>query len=530
MGLTASESKKYYEFLDQYGDEDLAFIQYTRWKCLTDLFWFGYEFFGWKNSVDPRNHWRKRVDPVFHKWLAEQIQRPGDKMILVPRLHLKSTWVKLDIVRNVLRNPNIRIGLFSVASRLVEKELVEIKHMFAKPELRELFNDIVPDPGKEQRGWEKCTANELTLKRDHSDGQKVPQEAQVTVLGSGARMAGLHMDKGYLDDIVDQDSVKTPEQIKKTLDWWGYIQSIMELGAEYTITGTRYGRFDLYHTIQKERQISHVVVRKAIEDGKVLYSTWFSKKALAKIKRRQGNYIFSCQYLLDPIAQEDKIFPGEQPTYQRLPPGNYTYFITVDPAATIESYSDETGIVVGAVDSYKQLWIERALGVKKGGGELADLLIQLCLQYQPERIGIELGLQTHLQYILENKINDYERQNQVRVPFNFVPIPIPRKISKGDRVHLTLGSFVREGKVRIRQDQFDLIHEMDFFTGKGKEKDNLVDAAAMLFYLIEDFNYGYMHSLGIPTRGTFYDIFKDSQDDGYKWRDVFHKGRAYASV
>ena len=451
-------------------------------------------------------------------------------MILVPRLHLKSTWVKLDIVRNVLLNPNIRIGLFSVASRLVEKELVEIKHMFANPELREIFNDIIPDPGKEQRGWEKCTANELTLKRDHSEGQKVPQESQVTVLGSGARMAGLHMDKGYLDDIVDQDSVKTPEQIKKTLDWWGYIQSIMELGAEYTITGTRYGRYDLYNTIITETQLPHIVIRRAIEDGEVLYKSWFSKKALAKIKRRQGNYIFSCQYLLEPTAQEDKIFPGVQPTYERLPPGEYSYYIAVDPAATIEAYSDQTGIVVGAVDKFKQLWIERAIGVKKSGEEIVDLLIQLCLQYKPERIGIELGLQTHLQYILTNKIGDYERQHEVRVPFNFVPIPIPRKVSKGDRVHLTLGAFVREGKVLVRSDQIDLLHEMDYFTGKGKEKDNLVDAAAMLFYIIEDFNYGYMHRLNVKPRGSFYDIFKDSQDDGYKWRDVFHKGGTDAAI
>jgi hypothetical protein len=319
VALTKTERAKYFKFLDEFGNEDLAFMQYTRWKCLTDLYWFGTEFYGWKNSVDPKNPRRKRVDPVFHEWLAREIQRPGDKLILVPRLHLKSTWVKLDIVRNLLLAPNNRLGLFSVASRLVEKELVEIKNLLSKPELRELFPDIVPDPGANFQNWEKCTANELTLKRDRSSGEKIPQESQVTVLGSGARMAGLHMDKAYLDDIIDQDSVKTPELIKKSLEWWGYIQSIMELGAEYTITGTRYGRFDLYQTIIEENQVDHVVVRRAIEKNKVLYNTWFDKKKLAKIKRRQGNYIFSCQYLLNPVAQEDKIFPGIQPTYHKLP-------------------------------------------------------------------------------------------------------------------------------------------------------------------------------------------------------------------
>lgn len=526
MGLTAAEQQKYFQFLDEFGNEDLAFMQYTRWKCLTDLYWFGSEFYGWKHSVDPKNPRRKRVDPVFHKWLANEIQRTGDKLILVPRLHLKSTWVKLDIVRKVLMAPNKRIGLFSVASRLVEKELVEIKHMFQKPELRELFPDLVPDPGKEFRGWEKCTANELTLKRDKTSGEKIPQESQVTVLGSGARMAGLHMDTAYLDDIVDQDSVKTPELIKKTLDWWGYIQSIMELGAEYCITGTRYGRFDLYHTMIEEKQIEHVVVRKAIEQGKVLYHSWFTKKELAKIKRRQGNYIFSCQYLLDPVAQEDKIFPGNQPTYHKLPPGDYNWYMTVDPAPTIEGYSDETGITIGAVDKRKFLWIHEAIGVKKSGGDLADLLIRLAVKYRFTRIGIEFGLQTHLQYILDHQLSEYERNNGVRVPFNVVPVPISRKQSKGDRVYLTLGSFIREGKCFVKEDQVDLIHEMDFFTGKGKEKDNLVDAAAMLFFVIEDFNPGYMTRLNMRPKGTFRDIFDGAIDDGYKWRKAFNDGRA----
>ncbi len=523
--LTKEESNKYYQFLDEFGNEDLAFQQYMRWKCLTDLFWFGYEFYGWKNAVDPKNPKRKRVDIVFHKWLCDQIQLPGDKLILVPRLHLKSTWIKLAIIQDILRNPNTRIGLFSVASRLVEKELVEIKQLFSKPELRQLFPDIVQDPGKEYRGWEKCTANELTLRRDRSGIDKIPQEAQITVLGSGARMAGLHMDKAYLDDIVDQDSVKTPDLIKKTEEWWGYIQSIMELGAEYVVTGTRYGRFDLYNTMIEEKQIEHVVVRKAIEDGKVLYSSWFNKAELAKIKRRQGPYIFACQYLLDPTAEEDKIFPGNQPIYQELPQGEYEWYIAVDPAPTTESYSDETGIVVAAVDKQKRVWIDRAIGLKVSGGELVDHIIKLAMIYKPVRVGIELGLQTHLQYILETKVSDYEREHHVRVPINFVPIPISRKQSKGDRVYLTLGSFVREGKVRIRYDQVDLIHEMDFFTGKGKEKDNLVDAASMIFYIIEDFNHKYMGALNMKPRGSFFDIFKKSTNIK-KWRDVFNQGGA----
>jgi hypothetical protein len=168
----------------------------------------------------------------------------------------------------------------------------------------------------------------------------------------------------------------------------------------------------------------------------------------------------------------------------------------------------------------------KLLELRRFPESFATLLIKLAVKYPLHRIGIELGMQTHLQYMLDNKLTDYAHKSGVVVDFNLVPIPISRKLSKGDRVNLTLGAFVREGKVHIKDDQIDIIHEMDFFTGKGKEKDNLVDAGSMIFYVIEDFNYGYMQRLNLKPKGSFFDIFNDSKTDGYKWRDAFNQGKA----
>jgi hypothetical protein len=440
-------------------------------------------------------------------------------MILVPRLHLKTTWVKLEIIRQILINPNVRIGLFSVTSRLVEQELRDIKVMLCNPALRELFPDIIPDPGKEYRNWDKSTANELTTRRDSSLG-KPPQESQVTALGSGATIVGMHIDMAFCDDIIDPSTVTTAEQMKKTEDWWAYIQSVCELGAPITMTGTFYHYNDIYNKIIRDRHFpkSRIFIRKAIENNKLLYKSWFTFKDLDKIKKRQGNRIFANQYMLNPIPEEDQIFPGPQPLYQTLPESDYTYYITVDPSLGKE-HSDETGIVIAAVNKSKFIYIVEAVGVKKDSNALADYIIQKVLQYRPLKVGIEYGLQEHLKYIIEARQSMYEHMLQRPIPLILEGIPITRGYSKASRVNWTLGAFVRQGKLRIHESCRDLISEMDTFTGTGNEKDNIVDAASMLITLIGDFHTGGYNVAERHEHGTFWDIFR--RKPKLSWRGNF---------
>lgn len=521
--MTFAEEKKYKELLSSVnGDETKAFDLWLRWKCLTDLYFLGCKIFGWEKSIDKTGK-RKRVDPSFHRWLAHLLQKPEDKLILLPRGHLKSTWVKAAIVQDILRNPNIRIGLFSVSSRLVEQQLADIKRMFCTPLLLRLFPDIIPKPGKDYKNWQKSTADLLTIKRDKTSQSGALQAEQITALGSGAKITGMHIDKAYVDDIIDPSTVTTAEQMKKSEEWWEYIQSVLEIDGITTMVGTHYHWNDLYAKIIREKQFKrrNIYKRSAIENGKVLYSSWFTLEDFEKIKKRQSNYIFSCQYLLNPVPKEDQIFPAPQPTFATLPADKYTYYITLDPAATTEAYSDETGMIIAAVNKINQIFIIEALRFKKKGNEIADILIQKCMQYKPLRVGIEFGLQEHLRYIIETRKSAFEQSHKVSVPLNIVSIPISRKMSKGARINLTLGAFIREGKFLINERCIDLLGEMDSFTGKGNERDNLVDAAAMIFSVIDQFSYRYWVKssyLGGDMR-TFFDIFKDN--NSYEWRKEF---------
>jgi hypothetical protein len=142
------------------------------------------------------------------------------------------------------------------------------------------------------------------------------------------------------------------------------------------------------------------------------------------------------------------------------------------------------------------------------------------LQYGLSRIGVEYGVQTDLEYIIQSRQSQYKIDHKVTVPLNIIPIKMSNKESKGERINRTLGSFVRQGKVQILESCTDLIREMDMFTGKGNEDDNVVDAAAMLFPLVENFAFRPNVTIANIVKNSFYDIF--GKKTKKTWRGEFN--------
>ena len=512
------EEHKYGQILANVGgDSKTAFDYWTRWKILTDLFFFGNEVMGWRYAASKKNYpglkrKRYRVDPELHKWLADLLMKDESKLIIVPRLHLKSTWVKLRIVQLILQNPNIRIGLFSVTSRLVEKELDEIKSLLSHPMVLRCFKDRVPAPGKDYRNWEKANVNELTVKRDPGFG-RVPQEPQVLIAGAGARITGFHFDVAFLDDVIDDSTTTTIEQMRKAEDWWEYLQPILETECLTTITGTPYHYRDLYAKIEAEEHVDGVYKRTNIENGVPIYKSWYAISDFMKMKKIMKPVKYNCQIRCDPTPDEDKIFPPPQHTFQMPLPADekgYRFYCLVDPAATTESYSDFTAIVIIAVNWKSDIFVVESTSFKRAGDKVADFLIKKHQQYGFKTIGIELGLQTHLRTIIEMKVAEWKMRNgnkQLHLPI--MPIPM-KKIDKGTRVDNTLGSLVRAGKFLVSDRCTRLLEQMDNFSGKAGDEDDEVDAASMCVYVIET----------MPQHFHIGDIFRKGME--MNWRD-FHK-------
>lgn len=514
--MTKRDNDKYREILAQAnGDEKVASRLYLKWKCLTDLYFLGTEVLGLRSAKEGK---RSRLDPKFHGWMAGKLNKNKDLLMLVPRDHMKSTWMKIKIIQLILQKPNIRIGLFSRTSGLVEGQLSEIKNHFMNPTLMQLFPEIIPPPGKRYSGWTRSTANELTLSRSDRWG-RIPQENQIEAWGAQATVTGRHYDVIIMDDIINEQSCSTPEQIQKVRDWYSYIQSIKEPHGFELIIGTRYHFNDIYGTIIENKYIKEVYTRQAIEDGKPIYS-YMTLEYLRQLKRRVGSYIFSCQYMNDPLPGENKIFTRPFPVFDYLPPGAYDFYITVDPAATTGSQSDETAIVVGAVDAKNTLYIVDCKGYKIPPNEVADKIIELTARYKPKKVGVEFGLQEALRYIIQIKKDEWEVKEGKQLPLKLESIVADRDKSKADRINRTLGSFVRESKVYFQKDLEALFKQMDFFP-KAKH-DDLVDATSMQLQLIDRFRPRYWEEglRQMKKTHTFFDIFAKKSEDGWEQRFV----------
>lgn len=532
--MTRVEKKKYQQFLEESGTEDKAWFLWMRWKCQTDLYYLAADVLGLKKAIDKRK--RRRLDPRVHKKMAAELMREADTLQLYPRNHMKSTFVKFWIIQKILRNQNVRIGLWSKTATLVSKELEAIKRYLETPILLELFPEVVI-PRKQ---WEKDTKEGFTMVRDLEAGTP-PQEGQVEVWGVGATVTGHHYDYHVYDDIIDQDSVTSATQIEKVEDWWQYMQSIKDLGAIEKIIGTRYHMHDIYGRILAEGYFEkeNIVIEKALHGTKPFYA-FYTYKDLMRLKKRMGNQKFATQMMNDAVPKEDRIFVPPYPLYRPEDfPKEVKYYISVDPAATTRKHSDQSGICVGGVDikNPSRVFFVEGEGVKLPPNELANLILQKIIKYRPKKVGIELGLQQALQPLIDIKIKEWEGDNKEYIRPAFVPIPTG-KSHKADKLNRTIGAMIRDnralfpgeyigGDLQVKKSFIPMFRQFDFYNpATDKNEDDIIDSAAIMIQTIEHFAPAHWfkgHGIEeIDNNMTMDNLMKMNKpkQDGWGWQMV----------
>jgi len=478
--ISKSDSVKYEEFVGEAGEEK-GFDLFLRWKCLTDLYFLGSEVLGMgkaKRMGDPL------LDPKFHGWLCETLMKDEHALIKVARGNLKTAWLCVLAIQYLLRNPNERVHIYSITQEFVETtHLVMIKQHLETPLLNKLFPDVVPPRGE----WEVDVKNRLTMRRVPVQGEVVMGD-QVQVYGVGNTITGKRATVQLFDDLIDKDTVRTTAQMEKTRQWFSGAMPVLEPGGVRKMIGTPYHHSDLYHTIEEDEIFDHVYNRPLKVKGKFTCK-WWTEKKFKHVTRGMLPYDIQSQYFLNSLPTEDMAFPPPQPTYSELPEGEYTWYIACDPAATTEKYSDETAIIVAAISSVGNVFITKEYHGRWPGNETAKRLITLAAEIKPRKLGIELGLQEHLKYIVDSEKSSWEEVNKRTLPVYIEPIRVSNKRNKFDRVNWTLGAFVKEGKVKIHESCIDLMAQMDRFNKNYAGKDDLVDAASMIFQIVDMFSY-----------------------------------------
>jgi len=289
---------------------------------------------------------------MVHPWIYERCREveaaPDSHLDLWARFHYKSSIITfLGTVQEILCNPDITIGLLSYSARQAKPFLRQIMQEFDSNEkLKQLYPDILWEKPRLQAP--KWAENEGICVRRFANPKEQTIEAHGLVDG---QPTGRHFDLIIYDDVVVQESVNTPEQIKKTTTQW---ELSLNLGSthnpRYQYAGTRYSYGDTYGTILQRAAVKPRI-HPATVDGKMDGEPVFLQpERWEEIKKTTSTYTVACQQLLNPIAGSDVSFKEEWWTEWEIRPYTLNAYIMCDPAHSRKRESNRTAIAVVGID------------------------------------------------------------------------------------------------------------------------------------------------------------------------------------
>ena len=368
-----------------------------------------------KNKVKLNSFHRELCDFVDHNPTRQ-------KLLLVPRMHLKTTLVTIGkVVQWIAEDPTVRILIANATYNMATAFLTIIKrHLTNNPLLIEIFGNLALDP-------EKWSENAITLNQStHTTGGE--KEATVFCYGMGGKMTSQHYDKIILDDLVNEDNVGTMDQIEKTIKFYKYAQPLLAKDGEFIIIGTRYHEADLYgYILNKENgllQDFDVFERRAIYDelwdeskkqfikGRLLWPENYNLEFMSQ-KKRKMLYEFNSQYLNDPIPPSDANFKRnwfkyyEEADIKGLDLNRYTL---IDPAISLEEQADYSALVTVGVDQWSNIYILDIVRDRLKPDQLIEEIFRNYERWHPISIGIEeVGFQKTIRYTLKKEMETRKR-------------------------------------------------------------------------------------------------------------------------
>lgn len=432
----------------------------------------------------------KRVDPKFHGWLCREIMVEQSTLFLLPRDHTKSvTGVVVKIVNEILRDRNQSILLASRTIDRAKSSLGEIRAHLVNPKLIELFPETLYENPGVQKAGNTWTAERINVKRS-----VVRTDPTVFVAGVGKTITGMHPDKIFLDDIINEETVMTEGSMDSIQRWFAMLQPIASTDCIIRIYGTIYDEFDLYNhligLIESGKIGMRVIKRQVEENGVFLYS-FYNWDKLREKKILMGERLFRMQYYNNAMSDEERAFPTEKiKDYDELPEAisAYEWVLTIDPAFGTSRTSDNIGYVIVGYDKHNQVWVDKAVRLKCSIVELIRQVYRDHQIYDFLTVGVEKGswqnaLMSMFDYVMTH-------ENMPSLPITDIPLSNEEN-AKINRI-MALVSYFDKGIVHLKKDLIDedtqeavvlntgaLRNEMYYFSSSTRQKDDVLDAFSM---------------------------------------------------
>lgn len=291
-----------------------------------------------------------RRPDINHDWLfsrCREIQaQPDGCLDLWAREHGKSSCITFGLtIQDILRDPEITVGIFSHTRPIAKAFLRQIKHEFeTNIWLKHLYSDVLWEfPHRESPKWSEDDG--IIVKR-----QGNPKEATVEAWGLvDGSPTGRHFRLRVYDDVVTRESVTTPDMVKKTTDAWDLSQNLGVAGGSVRYIGTRYSLHDTYAEIMK-RGAAHPRLYPATHNGRIDGKPVFlSEQVWAEKLRDSSRQIIASQQLQNPMADEAATFRTEWLRAYEVRPRLLNVYIMCDPSRGRSATSDNTAIAVVGV-------------------------------------------------------------------------------------------------------------------------------------------------------------------------------------
>lgn len=358
-----------------------------REQAVSDLFFFA-------KLVNP-GYMYGRVHQEIFSWLQtyslfnDSISDVTNKLIMLPRGHLKSHMVATWAAWIITRHPEITILYLSATAELAETQLYAIKNIIGSTTYQRYFPEYInPQEGKR----EKWSATKLTI--DHIRRKKEGiRDATVATAGLTTNTTGWHADIIIPDDLVVPENAYTEDGRLQVSRKSSQFTSIRNAGGFTLACGTRYHPKDVYSEWKEqtydiydnegskcgEKPVWEVREYAVEEDGIFIWprvvrndgkAFGFNRQVLERIKAEYSDRVqFWAQYYNNP----------NDPTSDRISRNKFQYFnprllkkegdrwyynqrklniyASVDFAFSLAKGSDWTAIVVVGIDADNDIYV-----------------------------------------------------------------------------------------------------------------------------------------------------------------------------
>lgn len=423
----------------------------------------------------------------------------------MPRSHLKTSCItEAGRLWKFIVNPHSRHLIVNAKLENAIAILNNIRNCVETNEIfRWLFPEYCPDLApKAIRQRCKWLTDRLDFPCSKYAGKR---EGNIEIMSVGSSLVSKHFDEITIDDGVNDENTTTKEYRDRVDRWYkNLLQLRHDANSIITIIGTRWHFDDMYSRrikeegLRRKKQKEHglkvtprywIYHRQVVERVEVggetivgydnvqpIWPERFTKDHIESIRDENGSYIFSCQYMNNPLPEEDAIFK-----YSDIQivdpidiPDNVINFISCDLAVEDTEQGDWWVITVASFDTMGKMYGREIVRDKLLTSTFLKHVAALVQKWKPQKVSVET---TAFQKTLYKTYRQWSAEHGYNIPW----VEIERgKTSKRKRI-LALQPRVERQDFCVEEGIKNLDHLIDEMTTYPRSQhDDILDTLADL--------------------------------------------------